>query len=473
LLDISLQIFFTLGMKKTTRMPNLSEQHLLSSVTVRLIAPNEQPVYDALLDEQHYLKSGPLVGEQLRYVAECDGQWVALLSWSAGSYHLADRDQWIGWSDEQRHRRLPFVVNNSRFLIPRGIDCPNLASRVMKLCLQRLPSDWESKYAHGVLVVESFVDPQLFRGTAYQASGWTRLGQTRGYSRVRREYYTEHNTPKHLYVKALRKGACRLLGSERMPEPWRNHELKPKVRCRTHASELKTVREHFEAVTDYRTGANWRYSLSGLLTLVFCATLSGVSRGQRDLAEYAEDLSQGQLRALGFRRNRKKGRIPCPKETTFFRLLSKIDPGELQDALLKCLDSLLGPESDIGTLLIDGKELNSSQGVQLVSAFSGETGRWLGSEMVEDKSNEIPAARKLLDRCCVDKAMVLTDALHTINLSARKIVQDCGADYFMTVKANQKGLLKNLRKVHTAHKTSSFSPSDGHAATRGTELRKS
>lgn len=448
-------------MKKPERMPNMSEQHILSAVSVRLIGEGERERHDAFLDAQHYLKSGQLVGEQLRYVAECDGRWLALLSWNAGSFHLADRDAWIGWSADQRCRRLPFVVNNSRFLIVEGVDCPNLASRVMKLCCQRLSQDWALRYGHEVLVAESFVDPQLFRGTAYQASGWARLGQTQGYSRVRREYYTEHDSPKHLYLRELRRGACRLLSSAQMPEPWRNAELKPTVRCRTNVAELKCVREHFESITDYRTGANWSYSLSGLLTLVFCATLTGVSRGQRDLAEYAEDLSQGQLRALGFRRKRKAQQIPAPKETTFFRLLSKVDPTQLQNVLLKCLDSLLGPESDIGTIIIDGKALRSSQGVELVSAFSGETGRWLGSEMVEDKSNEIPAARRLLERCDVEGAMVLTDALHTQTLSAREIVQDCGGDYLMTVKANQKGLLRTLHEIHNARKVSVFPPSDG------------
>jgi hypothetical protein len=247
-----------------------------------------------------------------------------------------------------------------------------------------------------------------------------------------------------------------------MPPPWRAGELEKKVRCRTNVAELKTVREHFESVSDYRTGTNWRYTLSGLLTLIFCAVLSGVSRGQRDLAEYCEDLSQGQLRALGFRRNRKTGRISAPKETTFFRVLSKTDPKELEQVLLACLDSLLGQASPSRVIIIDGKALRSSQGVQLVSAFDGETGRWLGTEMVEDKSNEIPAARMLIERCELDEALVLTDALHTQTLSAREIVQDCGGDYMMTVKANQKGLLKNLREVHAAHKTGGdFSPSDG------------
>ena len=77
-------------------MPNMSEQHLLDGVTVRLISDGERVRHDAFLDKQHYLKSGQLVGEQLRYVAECDGCWLALLSWSAGSFHLADRERWIG-----------------------------------------------------------------------------------------------------------------------------------------------------------------------------------------------------------------------------------------------------------------------------------------------------------------------------------------------------------------------------------------
>lgn len=467
MLDIWSRDFFTGGMKTPIRMPGKTEQHLLNGVKVRLITEDERVRHDHLLDQQHYLASGPLVGEQLRYVAEYDGRWLALLSWSAGSYHLADRDRWIGWDDQQRRCRLPFVVNNSRFLVVEGVDCPNLASRVMKLCLQRLSSDWSTRYGHELLVVESFVDPQLFRGTAYRASGWQRLGQTKGYSRVRREYYTAHETPKVLYVKEIKRNARRLLRAERMPTSWQVGELKRKVRCRTSAPELRTVREHFEAVGDFRTGTNWTYTLSGLLTLVFCTVLSGVSRGQRDLAEYCEDLSQGQLRALGFRRNRRTGQIPSPKETTFFRLLRQIDPKELQKALLACLDSLLGEAPEPRVIIIDGKALRSSQGVELVSAFDGETGRWLGSEMVEDKSNEIPAARTLIEDRQLDNAMVLTDALHTQGLSARDIVQGCGGDYVMTVKANQKGLLRNLEQIHAAHKTGGdFSPSDGRGATR-------
>lgn len=443
-------------MKQNLKMPDSSEQQILDGLRIRLIRTDEQGCYEQLIEEQHYLKSVQLVGEQLRYVAEYAGEWLALLSWSAGSYHLADRDEWIGWSDAQRRVRLPFVANNSRFLILEGKGFPNLASRAMKLCLQRLGTDWNEAYGHGILVAESFVDPQLFRGTAYKASNWTLLGKTKGYARARREYYTEHKSPKQLYVRALRPDSLRLLRAEQMPEPWVDGELEPRIRCRTKTAELRSIRDIFEGIEDYRTGTNWSYTISGLLTLVFCATLAGMSSGQRDLAEYAQDLSQGQLRALGFRRNRKSGKIPAPGETTFFRLLKKVSPEKLQEKLLACLDHLLSPAAP-RLIIIDGKELRNSQGLQLVSAFCGETGRFLGARPVEEKSNEIPAARELITECAADGAMLLVDALHSQNKLARTSVQECGVDYFMTVKKNQPALRETLKSTFESH-SESFSP---------------
>jgi len=443
-------------MKKNIQMPNPSEQQILEGLDIRLVRKDEQACYERLIDEQHYLKSVPLVGEQLRYVVEYKGEWMVLLSWNAGSYHLADRDRWIGWSDAQRRVRLPFVANNSRFLILEGKGCPNMASRAMKLCLQRLSADWNAAYGHGLLVAESFVDPLLFRGTAYKAGGWLLLGKTKGYARARREYYTEHNSPKQLYVRTLRPDALELLRAEQMPEEWRGGELEPRVRCRTKSADLGSIRDIFEGIEDYRSGTNWSYTISGLLTLVFCATLAGMSGGQRDLAEYAQDLSQSQLRVLGFRRNRKTGKIPAPSETTFFRLLKKVPPEKLQEKLLACLDHLLGPAAP-RLIIIDGKELRSSQGLQLVSAFCGETGRFLGARAVEEKSNEIPAARELITECAQDGAMLLVDALHSQNKLARTSVQECGVDYFMTVKKNQPGLRETLKTIYESHRES-FSP---------------
>jgi hypothetical protein len=62
--------------------------------------------------------------------AELDGQWVALLGWNVAAYHLKGREEWIGWSIEQRLKHRKFIAQNSRFLLlaDRG-RYPNLASR--------------------------------------------------------------------------------------------------------------------------------------------------------------------------------------------------------------------------------------------------------------------------------------------------------------------------------------------------------
>jgi len=94
-----------LGMTKAThRLPVLSEQTILDRVVVRRLAATEEQRtrFRQLMTSHHYLKSEQLVGEQMRYVAEVDGLWVALLSWSAAAYHLKEREQWIGWSEAQR-----------------------------------------------------------------------------------------------------------------------------------------------------------------------------------------------------------------------------------------------------------------------------------------------------------------------------------------------------------------------------------
>jgi hypothetical protein len=109
------------------------------------------------LEEEHYLESSRFAGQSLRYVAEADGQWVALLTFSAAALHLKAREHWIGWSPRQRARRLGLVVNNSRFLVlPERHRYPNLASRVLGLVLRRLSADWQEHWGHPVLVRREF-----------------------------------------------------------------------------------------------------------------------------------------------------------------------------------------------------------------------------------------------------------------------------------------------------------------------------
>ena len=102
-----------------------AEAAVVDQITVRLIEPQEQDRWNQLVSQHHYLKNANLVGERLCYVAEYQGQWLALLGWSAAAYHIRARDQWIGWNDNQRRARLPLVANNARFcLLTRRANIP-------------------------------------------------------------------------------------------------------------------------------------------------------------------------------------------------------------------------------------------------------------------------------------------------------------------------------------------------------------
>ena len=203
-----------------------------------------------------------------------------------------------------------------------------------------------------------------------------------------------------------------------------------------------------------------RYPIAGLLVVVFAASLCGMSLGQRDLAAFADKLSKAQRHALRFRRDLHTGDIPAPSETTFFRLLKAVAPLDLERALLVAQEWLLGPPpADDDLIALDGKQPLCGRGTQVVSAFSVKSGRWLGSERVADKSNEIPAVRQLLSRVDVDGKTVAYDALHTNQETAIQAVRDCGADYLVTVKGNQPEIVKSLEKLYASRKSGAFSPS--------------
>ena len=440
--------------------PDLTEtqQQILQEVSVRLIRPDERVCFDERLVKEHYLHSAELVGEQLRYVAEWQGQWVALLTWNAAAFNLKDREEWIGWNRRQKQGRLSLVVNNSRFLIVGETPLPNLASRVMKLCLQRLAEDWPRTYGHAVLVAESFVDSQLFRGTSYKASGWTLLGQTQGFGRSRQDYYVAHERPKQLWVRELRPGARTILRGRNLPQALAVVEGPVVAECVQSPAELEQMRTLFEQVPDWRKKRG-NYSVGSLVAVAVCASLCGVCRGQRDLAAFAAGLTPAQRQALKFPRRGNPRRYRVPRETTFYRLLSQLQSRGLERALLEWQDAVLGqrPTHD-DQVAVDGKELLHSQGVQVVSAYTVKAGRWLGSEPVAQGSNEIPAAQTLLRRTPLQGMLVGADALHTQSETARIITQECGADYLLPVKGNQPALQATLQQLQK-HSPGVFFPS--------------
>ena len=206
-------------MGKPKRRPlSTEEQDILDHLQVRLVTtPKDKARCDRLIREHHYLHDATLVGEQLRYVATYKGRWLALATWSGAAFHIKDRDEFIGWDAETCRRRRALLANNSRLLVLPECHSPNLISRFMKLMLGRLSSDWLEHWGHPLALAETFVDPQLYQGTAYKVSGWSHLGKTAGWKRDAADFYLKHDAPKQIWVRELVKKACCKLRAEKLP----------------------------------------------------------------------------------------------------------------------------------------------------------------------------------------------------------------------------------------------------------------
>lgn len=140
----------------------------------------EEPLFNSLLDRYHYLGYTQPVGEHLKYLVYALGRPIACLAWSSAPRHLGPRDRFIGWSAEARRKNIRFLAYNTRFLLLPFIRVEHAASHILG-CMARLVSeDWERVYGHPVHYLETFVDPERFRGTCYRAANWIVLGRTTG-----------------------------------------------------------------------------------------------------------------------------------------------------------------------------------------------------------------------------------------------------------------------------------------------------
>jgi hypothetical protein len=433
-----------------------AEAAVVEQIEVRLVRPEEEARWEELMIQHHYLKSARMVGEQLRYVAEHQGQWLALLGWSAASYHLKGRDGWIGWSDNQRRARLHLVANNARFCrLGEPGQYPNLASQAMALNLARLSEDWQAKYGHPIVLVESFVDLQWFRGTAYKASGWKAIGTTAGFKRVAEDFYEAHERPKQLYVRELRKHALRGLRGRELPGAWNALDRPIERGCSLKGEELLSLwRVLHQEVPESRNAQGLRHRQATVLAITFAFLLSGGQGGHRAIALFAQDLTPRQRASLRCWFNRRTRRYDVPTENCFYRVLKAVPVLAFQQALWAWQKGRLGTD-DGDVVVLDGKALRGSGRTQLVGAINAQSGRILGVERVADKSNEIPAGQTLLDRLDLDGTIALMDALHTQVKTARVIVQEGGGDFVLVVKGNQ----GDLQKQATHFLPEVFSPS--------------
>jgi hypothetical protein len=341
----------------------------LDALRVRPIEKSEEGRYRELMAQHHYLGDLAKIGHTLWYVATSGEDWAALLSFSAAAWKCGVRDHWIGWDFRHQYDRLGLIANNSRFLILPDWHCPNLGSKVLSLCQERIVADWQDRFGKRILLLETFVDPSRFQGTVYRAANWKCLGLTQGFRRTRAGYTAHSESPKLVFVRPLQRDAPAQLSRSFLPPAY----AQGVPRMMLSAEQMRLLPDFFAAIPDPRRAQGKRHPLPSVLAIATAATLCGM-RGYKAIAGWAKDLKPRARER--FRCRREQGIYRVPSESIIRDVLIRVDPTALDEA---CQQWNKSYARDDKSLSVDGKTMRNAkdeQGAQthIMSVVGHETG---------------------------------------------------------------------------------------------------
>ena len=202
--------------------PALSVPHIVNRIQGLQLAlvrsARQRSTWSELIEREHPRGAACHVGAQVRYLLLSEHGILGAIGFAAAALSLADRDRFIGWDADLRQACLHRLANLSRFLIRREVHCRNLASKALSLCLRRLPADFRDRYGYAPVLLETFVERDLYRGTCFLAANWSLIGHTAGRGR---HAPSDARVPvKSIFVYPLRPDWRRVLGVPNPARPW-------------------------------------------------------------------------------------------------------------------------------------------------------------------------------------------------------------------------------------------------------------
>lgn len=384
--------------------------------------PDDIEIAEDAMARHHYLGSKKLEGERMRYVIKDRGEWVAILFFEHATLHSRLRDEEIGWDLETRKRRNKYMTNNCRFLIGaqyKGIQ--NLGSKCLWLVERRISEDWQRRYGHPVLALETFVDPEKgYEGSCYKGAGWKNLGLTHGFT-YKSGQISSH---KHYFVKPLHAESYAALKGE-----W-EHPLitgtrpvrgsSPNFVFDPNKIDFKSLRKVIAAIPDPRSAMGRRYEFVPVLCLIIAAALCGYTQF-RQMRDWIAGLSPELRAKSGLRGDR------TPSETMIATLLKRIQGEVLDEAFCRWLRKFGGPLA--GKIIsLDGK-LQRATGhavpkqKKFLNVIVQDLGIVIKQLPVAPAGMEQPEARQAVRELDVEGSIITADAIHTSVATAREIVK--------------------------------------------------
>jgi len=414
------------------------------SLRIRRIGKRDEKRFKELAGTFHYMGEGHAGGDTMRLVVEADGEWIALFLWGSAAYRLKDRDAYIGWSGPQRAQRQKLIVQNRRFtlLVERGAH-PNLASRILGQMIRDLPSLWYERFGYEPLLAETFSDIEAREGTCYKASGWLELGQTKGYSRHRADFYVPNDRPKKLWVRELRKGGAMLLRAVELPaECAKGAESDADGVMPLKMSQIESLHQMLSKIPDPRA-RNSIFPIGAMLSIIAMAILSG-HRNIVQIVRFADRMNMPHRIALGLPRFAKDSSYrKVPSYSAIYNLLRQLDVDQFAEHLSLWLQQHTG--SLPAALALDGKFIRDTVGIVCLADHETGVPRAMAKASKkegEGKDCELKAAQRMIRReKDLSNTVITADPLHCQRETARDIVSR-GGEFILQVKDNQKTVRK-------------------------------
>ena len=187
---------------------------------------------------------------------------------------------------------------------------------------------------------------------------------------------------------------------------------------------------YFELVPDCRRRTHITYKLSELLFIFVCGVLCG-------LTDYEAIADLAKVRWEFFKKYIKNERPPCTN--TLRTVFSHIAPDRLELCLWGIFRNVfsLGIKPKERQIAIDGKVICGENSIHIVTAMIADEYLSVGQIVTDEKSNEIPAVRELLDMINIEGAICSFDAMHCQYDTIKKVIENKG-DYVVQVKRNRK-----------------------------------
>lgn len=210
---------------------------------------------------------------------------------------------------------------------------------------------------------------------------------------------------------------------------------------------MKRLKNNLKKIKDVRVKGKTKFKIWDMIICSILAVLFG-SQDWEDIHDFVNNHYEWLREFLLL-----TGGIPCAK--TYERVFSIINPSELENILNDFIMSFnikSNLEKDI--INLDGRVSKGSsrqetkyqdkiKPLNVLNAYSNKYGICLASEMIEEKSNEIPTIPEILKRFKVKGNIITWDALNTQTDNVKAVVGLKG-DYVIPIKGNQGNFYNDL-----------------------------